>query len=80
VSGEPKVTPPAVDDVLWAARAYGYPALQGAGVEIAAGEAAWRAAVTEATAPRVWELMHAANLIELSNVEHAQHLDSPAAP
>jgi hypothetical protein len=62
MSGEPK--PPLVGDVLLAAHAYGYPALSGDGLDIAPGEAAWRAAVTSATAARVWALMHAADLVE----------------
>jgi hypothetical protein len=62
VSGEPK--PPLVSDVLWAARAYGYPPLSGDGLDIPPGEEAWRAAVTPATAARVWALMHAADLDE----------------
>jgi hypothetical protein len=57
-----RVVAPSPGDVLWAAAAYGYPPLTGEGVDIAPGEAAWRAAVTEATALRVWETLQEADL------------------
>jgi hypothetical protein len=62
--GTSRVTPPSVGDVLLAARAYGWPALQGEGVDIAPGEAGWRAAVTPETALLVWETLHEADLVD----------------
>jgi hypothetical protein len=56
--GTSRVTPPSIGDVLLAARAYGWPALQGDGVDIAPGEAGWRAAVTPETAGDVWAALH----------------------
>ena len=50
--------PPSPGDVLCAAAAYGYPALEGEGVSIAPGEEAWRAAVTVDSAALVWETLH----------------------
>jgi hypothetical protein len=62
--GTSRVTPPSVGDVLLAARAYGWPAVQGDGVAIAPGEAGWRAAVTPETALLVWETLHEADLVD----------------
>lgn len=56
------VTPPSPRDVLLAAEAYGWPALQGDGVDIAQGAWAWRAAVTKDTALLIWETLHEADL------------------
>jgi hypothetical protein len=57
-----RVPPPSPGDVLLAAQAYGWPALQGDGVDIPPGAAAWRAAVTNATAALIWETLHEADL------------------
>ena len=55
-------TPPSPGDVLLAAEAYGWPALQGDGVDIARGAWAWRAAVTEDTALLIWGTLQEADL------------------
>jgi hypothetical protein len=62
LSGEIRVTPPSVGDVLLAGKAYGWPALQGEGVDIPPGEDAWRVAITPDTAALVWETLHEMDL------------------
>ena len=72
-----RITPPSVEDVLCAAAAYAFPALQGEGVDIPPGEAAWRASVTEDTAGRVWATLHETDLDV--RVEHHPGLEADAA-
>ena len=59
-----EVPPPSAGDVLLAARAYNWPPLEGVGVALAAGEASWRAYLSEATAAEVWAVLRAADLNE----------------
>jgi hypothetical protein len=57
MNGE-RTPPPSVGDVLSAAAACGWPAVDSGEIVIDAGEDAWRAAMTPALAEAVWAAWH----------------------